>query len=169
MCVFFISERGSLSAVSGKNYDEEPGSTLDRCPQRAERNFPCKPKTFQLRWLGGGGRSGRKRGCKSEQDGGKGYPASWGLGASLSYSVEGERLWGGRTLSPVQASWVSKAPLGSSLAFQLQALRMRPALGPRPSAGTGLEPCGSSRLPLLPRGKARVRGGALSPPGGLQR
>lgn len=78
--------------MSGKNYDKEPGSTLDRCPQRAERNFPCKPKTFQLRWLGGGG---RKRGCKSEQDGGKGYPASWGLGASLSYSVEGERLGGG--------------------------------------------------------------------------
>lgn len=121
--------------MSGKNYDEEPGSTLDRCPQRAERNFPCKPKTFQLRWLGGGG---RKRGCKSEQDGGKGYPASWGLGASLSYSVEGERLGGGRTLSPVPASWVSKAPLGSSLAFQLQTLRMRPALGPRRGQGLTL-------------------------------
>lgn len=121
--------------MSGKNYDEEPGSTLDRCPQRAERNFPCKLKTFQLRWLGGGG---RKRGCKSEQDGGKGYPASWGLGASLSYSVEGERLGGGRTLSPVPALWVSKAPLGSSLAFQLQTLRMRPALGPRWGQGLTL-------------------------------
>lgn len=47
-------------------------------------------------------------------------------------------LGGGRTLSPVPALWVSKAPLGSSLAFQLQTLRMRPALGPRWGQGLTL-------------------------------
>ena len=49
MCVFFISARGSLLATSAKNFYEEPGSTLDRCPQRAERNFPCERKEFPIK------------------------------------------------------------------------------------------------------------------------
>lgn len=121
--------------MSGKNYDEEPGSTLDRCPQRAERNFPCKPKTFQLRWLGGGG---RKRGCKSEQDGGKGYLASWGLGASLSYSVEGERLGGGP--HPLARPGIVGLEGPSGVFSCIPAPDAENEAGPRPSVGTGLDP-----------------------------
>ena len=83
--------------MSAKNYYEEPGSTLDRCPQRAERNFPCERKSFQLRWLGGS----RKRQRKLEKDYREGKKQASAvlacgrvLGTSVNYCMEEEFLLG---------------------------------------------------------------------------
>lgn len=85
--------------MPGKNYCEEPGSTLDRCPQRAERNFPCELKSFQLRRLGGSRKRQHTLGKIRERD----EPAaSWPKGSGIlgDHRVEKESLLGPRPSFP---------------------------------------------------------------------